>query len=141
VDIYPPNLDSAGLAVALEDLAASVRGRGATATVTVDEAATEALTPDQQRLVYRTTQETLRNVAKHAEASHVDVTLTAEPSSVVLTIADDGVGMEDSIVDGATEPGHFGLRLLADLAADHGATLPVATAPGRGTRWRLEIPR
>ncbi len=62
-------------------------------------------------------------------------------SHVVLTIADDGVGMEDSIVDGATEPGHFGLRLLADLAADHGATLAVATAPGRGTCWRLEIPR
>lgn len=141
VDIYPPNLDSSGLAAALEDLAASVRGRGATATVSVDEGATEALTPDLQRLVYRTTQETLRNVVKHAEASSVEVTLASEPSQVVLTIADDGVGMEDSVIDGAAEPGHFGLRLLADLATDHGATLAVATAPGRGTRWRLEIPR
>ncbi len=141
VDIYPPNLDSAGLAAALEDLLAPVRGRGATATVTVDEAATEALTPDQQRLVYRTTQETLRNVVKHAEARHVDVTLSAEASQVVLTIADDGVGIEDTVIEGATEPGHFGLRLLSDLAADHGATLAVATAPGQGTCWRLEIPR
>ncbi len=141
VDIYPPNLDSAGLAAALEDLLAPVRGRGATATVTVDEAATEALTPDPQRLVYRTTQETLRNVVKHAEARHVDVTLSAEASQVVLTIADDGVGIEDTVIEGATEPGHFGLRLLSDLAADHGATLAVATAPGQGTCWRLEIPR
>lgn len=141
VDIYPPNLDSAGLSAALEDLAASVRGRGATATVTVDETVTDALTPDQQRLVYRTTQETLRNVVKHADASHVDVTLSVQPSLVVLTIADDGVGMDDSVVEGGAEPGHFGLRLLTDLAADHGATLAVATAPGRGTRWRLEIPR
>ena len=141
VDIYPPNLDSAGLAAALEDLLAPVRGRGATATVTVDEAATEALTPDQQRLVYRTTQETLRNVVKHAEARHVDVTLSADASQVVLSIADDGVGIEDTVIEGATEPGHFGLRLLSDLAADHGATLAVATAPGQGTCWRLEIPR
>ena len=36
--------------------------------------------------------------------------------------------------------GHFGLRLLADLAAGHGATLKLATAPGAGTRWRMELP-
>lgn len=139
VDIYPPNLDTAGLAAALDDLAATVRARGTTATVTVDPAATEALTAEQQRLVYRTTQETLRNVVKHAEATSVTVGLARETDQVVLTITDDGVGMDDTIVEGVTETGHFGLRLLADLAADHGATLSVATAPGRGTCWRLEI--
>lgn len=140
VDIYPPNLDTAGLAAALDDLAAIVRSRGVSVSVTVDPAASEALTTDQQRLVYRTTQETLRNVAKHADATTVDVALAVGPGQVVLTIADDGVGMDEATVDGAVDTGHFGLRLLADLAADHGATLGVATAPGHGTTWRLEIP-
>jgi len=66
--------------------------------------------------------------------------LTREPARVVLEIHDDGVGMTDEIVDGASVPGHFGLRLLADLASEHGATLSVATAEGQGTAWRAEIP-
>jgi len=140
VDIYPPNLESAGLAAALDDLAATVRGRGLQTTVTVDPDATEILTTEQQRFIYRTTQECLRNVVKHADAETVDVTLTRQPSCVVLEIVDDGVGMSDDVVDGASEPGHFGLRLLSDLATDHHATLSIATAEGRGTAWRVEIP-
>lgn len=140
VDIYPPNLESAGLAAALDDLAATVRGRGLAATITLDPEATETLSTEQQRFIYRTTQECLRNVVKHADAETVDVTLSKEPSDVVLEIIDDGVGMTDDVVDGASEPGHFGLRLLSDLAAEHHATLSVATAEGRGTAWRVEIP-
>ena len=140
VDIYPPNLESAGLAAALDDLAATVRGRGLQTTVTVDPDATEILTTEQQRFIYRTTQECLRNVVKHADAETVDVTLTRQPSCVVFEIVDDGEGMSDDVVDGASEPGHFGLRLLSDLATDHHATLSIATAEGRGTAWRVEIP-
>jgi signal transduction histidine kinase len=140
VDIYPPNLESAGLEVALDDLAATVRGRGLASTVTVDPAATALLSTEQQRFIYRMVQECVRNVVRHANARVVDVTLTKEPSGVVLAITDDGVGMTDEIVDGASDPEHFGLRLLADLASEHQATLLVATAEGRGTRWRVEIP-
>ena len=140
VDIYPPNLESAGLAAALDDLAATVRGRGLQTTVTVDPDATGILTTEQQRFIYRTTQECLRNIVKHADAETVDVTLTRQASGVVLEIVDDGVGMSDDIVDGASEPGHFGLRLLADLASEHHAILSVATAEGQGTAWRVEIP-
>jgi signal transduction histidine kinase len=82
----------------------------------------------------------LRNVVKHAYADTVDVTLTKGLPGVVLEIIDDGVGMTDEVVDGASEPGHFGLRLLSDLAAEHHATLSVATAEGRVTSWRVEIP-
>jgi signal transduction histidine kinase len=140
VDIYPPNLESAGLAAALDDLAATVRGRGLQAAVTVDPDATQILTTAQQRFIYRTTQECLRNVVKHSDAETVEVTLTREPSRILLEIRDDGVGMTDEIVDGASEPGHFGLRLLADLSSEHHATLSVATAEGQGTAWRVEIP-
>ncbi|MFN8080668.1 MAG: histidine kinase [Kineosporiaceae bacterium] len=139
VDIYPPNLTSAGLAVALEDLGAGLRGRGVEVIVDVDPDAPALLDERGQRLVYRTTQECLRNVLKHSGAHQAEVSLHAEDALVVLEVADDGAGVSEAALDGTTTQGHFGLRLLADLARDHGATLRVSTAPTRGTRWRLEI--
>jgi two-component system, NarL family, sensor kinase len=141
VDIYPPQLASAGLIAALEDLAAGLRGRGLTVTVEPDDrAAADRLPADVQRLVYRTTRECLRNTAKHAQARSAHVRLTATAAPTVLVVGDDGVGLDPAAAEQAARGGHLGLRLLADLARDHGATLNLATAPGRGTRWRLEIP-
>lgn len=139
VDIYPPNLTSAGLAVALEDLGAGLRGRGIEVIVDVDPDAPTHLDEQRQRLVYRTTQECLRNILKHSGAGRAEVSLHAEGALVVLEVADDGAGVSQAALDGTATQGHFGLRLLADLASEHGATLRVSTAPARGTRWRLEI--
>jgi len=142
VDIYPPNLSSAGLVVALEDLASGLRGRGLDVHVLAEPAAAAALDEERQRLVYRVTQECLRNVARHAAAQRAEVTLrTAEEDGgrVVLEVADDGAGIDQPVLSGSGPEGHFGVRLIADLARDHGAVLRVATAPGQGTRWRLEI--
>jgi signal transduction histidine kinase len=57
---------------------------------------------------------------------------------VVLDVLDDGPGFDPAVLDEPAE-GHFGLRVLADLASDAGATLQVASAPGAGTHWRLAI--
>jgi signal transduction histidine kinase len=141
VDIYPQNLTSAGLGAALEDLAGGLRGRGVTVEVDVDAAAAEALTAEDQRLVYRMTSECLRNIVKHAAARRARVTLHQDGALLVLEITDDGVGLSGDAAAAAAREGHLGLRLLADLARDHGATLRLASAPGQGTRWRLEVAR
>ena len=65
VDIYPPSLARAGLAVALHDLAQTVRAPGLQVQV-VPVPDDLGLRPDQERLVYRVAQETLRNAARHA---------------------------------------------------------------------------
>ena len=57
---------------------------------------------------------------------------------VVLDVVDDGPGFDTGLLDRPVE-GHFGLRVLADLATDAGATLQVASAPGAGTHWRLAL--
>ncbi|MBL8931582.1 MAG: integral membrane sensor signal transduction histidine kinase [Kineosporiaceae bacterium] len=141
VDIYPPNLASAGLVVALEDLGSGLRGRGMEVLVDADPDAAAALDETRQRLVYRFTQECLRNIVKHAGADRVEVLLQrgASGESILLEVADDGAGMDPGVLRGAGPEGHFGVRLLADLAREHGAALHVATAVGQGTRWRLEI--
>jgi signal transduction histidine kinase len=55
-------------------------------------------------------------------------------------VTDDGVGFDPVAVLARPEEGHFGMRVLADLAASAGAVLRVASASGAGTRWRLEVP-
>jgi signal transduction histidine kinase len=51
-------------------------------------------------------------------------------------VADDGRGFDPD----AVPEGHFGLRLLADLARDAGGRLDVSSAPGAGTVVRMEVP-
>ena len=140
VNIYPPNLETAGLDQTLDGLAVSLRGRDVEVTMDLDPAAAQRLDLSQQQLVYRVAHETLRNANLHARAQHVWVTLALERSAVVLEISDDGAGFDATETRAAPERGHFGLQVLADVALDAGADLAVASAPGAGTRWVLRIP-
>jgi signal transduction histidine kinase len=142
VDIYPASLAQAGLGAALTDLATSVRAQGL--DVRVDSDDDLGLSLDQERLVYRVAQETLRNAAKHAAPCTVTITLYRVQEAddmVVLDVVDDGNGFDVAERVARPEPGHFGLQLLADLAQNGGALLQVASAPGRGTHWRLQVHR
>ena len=76
------------------------------------------LRPDQERLVYRVAQETLRNAAKHATPCTVRVSLHREGEDVVLDVVDDGRGFDPATTLADPEHGHFGLQLLAELAGD-----------------------
>jgi signal transduction histidine kinase len=140
VDIYPPNLASAGLPVALEDLAGPLRARDVDVHLDLPAVADpHRLPPDTERLVYRLVHECLANVAKHAAASRVLVRLreVEDGSQIVLDVVDDGVGFDAGAVTEGPASGHLGLRVLADLAREAGAVLAVRSAPGEGTWWQL----
>jgi two-component system, NarL family, sensor kinase len=139
VDIYPESLSASGLGHALNDLAATARSRGVDVTVDVD-LPTGALDEAGERVVYRVAQETLRNAVAHAGASRASVALRSPAGTVVLEVADDGKGFDSDSVLHHPEEGHFGLRILRDLASEAGAELTVTTAPGAGTRWRMRLP-
>ncbi|KQZ89451.1 hypothetical protein ASD62_09185 [Phycicoccus sp. Root563] len=141
VDIYPPSLAGAGLGTALADLAESATNRGLTVHLDTEGEADLGLDESEERLVYGVAQECLRNAAKHAAPCTVSVRLAREEGDrdeVVLDIVDDGPGF-DTVLLREPADGHFGLRVLADLASDGGATLQVASAPGAGTHWRLAL--
>jgi len=53
-------------------------------------------------------------------------------------VRDDGSGYEPDLT---SDPGHLGLLGLADLAEELGGVLEIASAPGRGTELRMELPR
>jgi signal transduction histidine kinase len=139
VEIYPPNLERAGLSSALADLAARLRPRGIDVRISVPEDLQLPL--ETATLLFRTAQEALLNVAKHAGAQHVEVTVRESPDCMVLEIADDGVGFDLASTLRRPRSGHLGLSVLADLAAADRATLDVRAVPGAGTCLRLEVPQ
>jgi two-component system, NarL family, sensor kinase len=136
VGIYPPNLEAAGLAQAIADLTARLPLEGIEVSLDVDDASGFGSVVDQ--LLFRACQEALRNVEKHAGATHVSVRVHRERSSAVLEVTDDGRGMGD---DGdAADGAHVGLQILRDLVTDAGGTLGVTPAPHGGTVVRVEVP-
>jgi signal transduction histidine kinase len=85
--------------------------------------------------------EALRNVERHARATSVEVALAQRGDRVVLTVADDGVGIDGRGDPRALEPdGHYGLVGIAERAERVGATVTLAGEPGQGTRVVVEVP-
>ena len=138
VEIYPPSLRQAGLESALRDLLARVEERGV--ATRLDVAPAVDLSPEVEAVFFRVAQEAIRNAAAHAEPSAITVAVLSADGRASLTVADDGRGFPRPDAPDRGPTGHFGLQLMRDLARDADGELSVGSAPGRGTRIRLEVP-
>jgi len=85
-------------------------------------------------------QEGLNNIARHANASRVEIRLQVAPGVVELRLRDDGCGFDPE----HTPVGHYGLSMMRERAEAVGADLSVTSRPGHGTevaiRW-AEVPK
>ncbi|MGY1732149.1 sensor histidine kinase [Geodermatophilus sp. SYSU D01045] len=138
-DIYPPDLSAVGLVAALDDLAERLRADGVDVEVRTDPL--PELRPEVAAVLYRTVKEALANVARHAAAARAEVCLTVtgpdgDPAAL-LTVADDGVGVEEGYDAGA---GHLGLRLVHDRVRDLGGTVRVEPGTDGGTVLTALLP-
>ena len=138
VELYPPNLRSAGLANAITDLGAKVAARGIDVRSEIEDDG--SLSDADEAVVYRVAQEALRNVVKHSRARRADIRMVALEGGCELTIADDGVGFDAQAPQVGPEAGHLGLTVLHDLARDAGATLDIWRGDQGGTVVRLLLP-
>jgi signal transduction histidine kinase len=86
--------------------------------------------------VYRIAQEAVRNALRHSRARALTVSLIQRDGLVCLEVADDGRGFDSQL---ATANGHFGLRLVSDLAREVGGNLEINSRPGQGAVVRLEM--
>jgi len=134
VGVYPPNLEASGLGPALEDLTSRLPREGLEVTLDVADPGGYGSVVDQ--LLYRVCQEALRNVEKHAGASHVSVRVGRSGSSAVLEVTDDGRGLPAE----TPEEGHLGLQIVDDLVRDAGGTLSASSGPSGGTVVVVEVP-
>jgi signal transduction histidine kinase len=124
--LRPPQLD-AGLAPALKELASR-----AAVPVAVD-ASPERFPDGVETTAYFIACEALTNATKHAHASRVSLSAQRRNGSLVLCVADDGVG-------GAAPGDGTGLSGLRDRVGDHGGTLRIESERGAGTRLTAELP-
>ena len=93
------------------------------------------LGPDEELVVYRVAQEALTNVARHAQAQNVALSLDQADGHVVLTVSDDGRGADASQLMSS-----YGVRGMRERALLIGANLAIASEPGRGTTVTLRVP-
>jgi len=136
-DLRPAALDRLGLDAALQQEGRRFQGRtGIPCTVDVTEALGD-LPADAATALYRIFQEALTNVARHARASQVRVRLRAEAGAAVLTIEDDGMGIDPCDPDVSGSLGLAGMRERAALEGGELAVLPRAEG---GTRVEARLP-
>lgn len=131
LDIHPPNLDDVGLRVALDELVETFNQRH-DFTVTLSIGSGDF---PHRRLIYRFVQEGLRNVAKHTQATSVQVTVEDRSDEVVVSVVDDGQGLGTP-----GEPGGMGIALLRGLAADVDGRVTFGPNRDRGSILEMTVP-
>jgi len=149
LNLRPPTIDQLGLLPSLRSLVTTfAENTQIEVKLDLPRGAAIHLSPEHTIAIYRVVQEALTNVAKHASAQHVTVTMEATAGALQVTIRDDGRGFAPEAVPG--QNGHsarkgesvagvglFGMEERARLA---GGTLKVQSAPGLGTAVTLRAP-
>jgi signal transduction histidine kinase len=135
-DLRPLVLDDLGLVPAIEWLAQSFTQRhGVPCALDLDESL--ALQEPYPTAAFRIVQESLANVAKHAQARRVDVRVACEAGHLVMHVRDDGVGFDPQA---ARKPDSLGLMGVRERAQLLQGSVQIDASPGAGTCVRVTIP-
>lgn len=133
-DLRPSALVHLGLAPALENLGIDF---GQTTGIRVTKNLTPVQLTESGRITaYRIVQESLTNVARHAQARHVAISLRSSDGQAVIVVQDDGQGFDVSSV---RQTAH-GLRGMLFRVESEGGRLRVDSQPGVGTRVEAQLP-
>ncbi len=135
-DLRPPILDQ-GIVAAVDWLATAFERRTGVKTAFTATQETIDAPDDVQLVAYRTAQEALTNIAKHADCSEVRIDLTDGESVLTLEITDNGRGLTRAELD---KPKTFGLKGLGERARTVDGWLDITNHGGVGTSIILSVP-
>lgn len=133
-ELRPETLEHLGLVSALTELATTFARVSGVQVERRFDASLPLLPPDAELAVYRIAQESLTNVGRHSEATHVTMALERGLDSVVLRVVDDGRGFDGPPVE------HGGLRSMRERALLVGGALAIKEGVAGGVDVRLEVP-
>lgn len=138
-NLRPSVLDDYGLEAALQSyLDDYMRRYGIRVLMDKSGSLSSRPGPSVEMTFLRIAQEALMNVARHARASNVTLSLQQNEGAIRLTVRDNGRGIEPA--EQARRPGSHGLTIMRERAEALGGTLEVESAPGQGTRITVTIP-
>jgi signal transduction histidine kinase len=138
-ELRPAILQEQGLEPAIRVLLEQVaRECGATAHV---DGGVRRYEPALEELVYRSVQEALANVRKHAQPGRIDVRLADERGLLVCDVRDDGRGFDPAAARSRPQAAfHLGIDSLVERVRAAGGDAEIDSAPGAGTRVRVAVP-
>ncbi len=129
LELRPSALSEAAIDDLLHQLGEAMTGR-ARVPVSVSAEATCDLPANVKVALYRIAQEALNNIAKHANATQVAITLSCAAGRTELRITDDGVGFDVT----QRQPDNLGLNIMRERAEGIGAQLTITSQPGKGAQ-------
>jgi signal transduction histidine kinase len=140
-DLRPSLLDDLGLLPALRALASACQERtGLTVRLALPEAH-PALSHDTELALYRTVQEALANVVRHADAGTVDVTMAVSGAYIAVTVSDDGRGLPAGWSrETLRRDGHLGLAGMQERLAGLGGAVTISARPAGGVAVVARLP-
>jgi PAS domain S-box-containing protein len=138
-DLRPVVLDEYGLVAALQAYIGKFENRYG---IKVDFSRSHPVIPRvgaaMEMTVLRIAQEALLNIARHAQASQVSLSLKCEENAMLLMIEDNGIGISSS--DNANHSDGHGLMIMRERAEAVGGSLTISSASGKGTRIEAILP-
>jgi signal transduction histidine kinase len=140
-NLRPPVLDDYGLVAALHWYGERFARRTGIVVDVSGEALVPRLAPHVENALFRIVQEALTNVAKHAQATRVTVTVESKGENLRLVVADNGIGFDPTHAVEAGDDLGWGLLTMAERAEAVGGCCSIASVPNRGTQVIVEVAR
>jgi signal transduction histidine kinase len=139
-ELRPTVLDDLGLIPALHTFMKNFRKETGVRVSLSAFAAVEEVNGDRRTVLYRIAQEALTNVARHAQASHVEVRIQKVDGGVCMKIKDDGKGFQEQRLAGGRESKRLGMVGMRERLEMVGGQLTVTSTPGKGTTVVAQVP-
>jgi signal transduction histidine kinase len=136
-DLPPKVLEDVGLYSALEFMVTNFEKRHRIACELRLSDSEPILETRVATAIYRMVQETLNNVAKHADASYVEAQVISSTTDIKLSVKDNGRGMAP---DKLQKPGSFGLIGMRQRVTALGGKMKIDSSEGAGTAIMITIP-
>jgi signal transduction histidine kinase len=138
--LRPLYLEDLGFLPALEALVSDINRGGQLRAVLCVEGNARRLSPALELTAYRISQEAVQNAVRHAAATELTVTVTFALDSLVLCIADNGIGFEPPAnPTDLTRAGHFGLMGIRERALLLDGRLEISSQAGSGTTLTIHL--
>jgi len=135
-ELRPPELETKGLASALQERLETVEARTGIDTI-INVQIEERLSTNMEFGLYSIAREALNNILKHSQATKVEISLLRKDGSIIFEIQDNGVGL-DALTAGSSSG--LGIKGMKERANQIGAKLTLQNVPEGGTLLKVEVP-
>jgi signal transduction histidine kinase len=135
--LRPELLDEAGLAAAIGWHARDFQQRTGIRCIVDAPPEANGLDPERSTAVFRVFQEALTNVARHANATRVNVSLRTGEAGLTLELRDNGKGIAPAAVH---DPKSLGLLGMRERVLPFAGSIEIIASPGKGTRVVVSVP-